>query len=150
MRTKILILLAITAFFYTCKKDTFNTKPQISFNSVNATVLNQGDIITFQLDFTDKEGDIQDTLWVEKVSRTCAKEPGVQFVQSNIVPNFTPTSNLKGKLEISYQYNGNASGITKMTGCANKNDTSYFRFWLKDKAQNRSDTITSPDIVLVF
>lgn len=149
MRTKILILLTITVFFITCKKDSFNTKPQITFNNVNSTVFSQGQILTFQLDFTDKEGDIQDTLWVEKISRTCPKEVGVQIINKNKVPDFTPTSNLKGKLEISFIYNGNAPGITSIIGCSNKNDTAYFRFWLKDKAQNRSDTISSPDIILL-
>jgi hypothetical protein len=116
---------------------------------VNSNVLYQGNVVTFQLNFTDKEGDIQDTLWVEKVSRTCPTTPGVQFISKNKVPNFTATSNLDGKLEISFVYNANVPGLSSIIGCSNKNDTSYFRFWLKDKANNRSDTIASPDIILV-
>ncbi|HJV20716.1 MAG TPA: hypothetical protein VJ552_12610 [Sediminibacterium sp.] len=149
MRTKILILLTFAAFFYACKKSSYTTRPQISFNNVNSTVLYQGNIVTFQLNFTDKEGDIQDTLWVEKVSRTCPSTPGVQFISKNKVPDFTANSNLDGKLEISFVYNANVPGLSSIIGCSNKNDTSYFRFWLKDKAQNRSDTIASPDIILV-
>ncbi|MDD2791611.1 MAG: hypothetical protein PHD73_00420 [Sediminibacterium sp.] len=149
MRTKLLILLTFATFFYGCKKSSYTTRPQISFNSVNSTVLYQGNIVTFQLDFTDKEGDIQDTLWVEKISRTCPTTPGVQFISKNKVPNFTATSNLDGKLEISFVYNANVPGVSSIIGCSNKNDTSYFRFWLKDKANNRSDTIASPDIILV-
>jgi len=149
MRTKILILLTFATFFYGCKKSSYTTRPQISFNSVNSTVLYQGNIITFQLNFTDKEGDIQDTLWVEKISRTCPTTPGVQFISKNKVPNFTATSNLDGKMEISFVYNANVPGLSSIIGCSNRNDTSYFRFWLKDKANNRSDTIASPDIILV-
>lgn len=149
MRTKILILLTFAAFFYGCKKSSYTTRPQISFNSVNSTVLYQGNVVTFQLNFTDKEGDIQDTLWVEKISRTCPNTPGVQFISKNKVPNFTATSNLDGKLEISFVYNANVPGLSSIIGCSNRNDTSYFRFWLKDKANNRSDTIASPDIILV-
>ena len=149
MRTKILILLTFATFFYGCKKSSYTTRPQISFNSVNSTVLYQGNVVTFQLNFTDKEGDIQDTLWVEKISRTCPNTPGVQFISNNKVPNFTATSNLDGKLEISFVYNANVPGLSSIIGCSNRNDTSYFRFWLKDKANNRSDTIASPDIILV-
>ncbi|MBL7759292.1 MAG: hypothetical protein JNK08_01210 [Sediminibacterium sp.] len=149
MRTKILILLTFATFFYGCKKSSYTTRPQISFNSVNSTVLYQGNVVTFQLNFTDKEGDIQDTLWVEKISRTCPNTPGVQFISKNKVPNFTATSNLDGKLEISFVYNANVPGLSSIIGCSNRNDTSYFRFWLKDKANNRSDTIASPDIILV-
>lgn len=149
MTTKILILLTISTFFYACSKDTYTTAPQITFNNASSTVLSQGNIVTFQIDFTDKEGDIQDTLWVQKVSRTCPNTPGVQFVSKNKVPNFTPTTNLRGKLEISFVYNANVTGIASIIGCSNKNDTAYFKFWLKDKAQNRSDTIVSPDIILI-
>ncbi len=149
MRAKILILLTFGSFFCSCKKDTYTSKPQITFGSASSTVLAQGNILTFTIDFTDKEGDVQDTLWVQKISRTCPTTPGVQFTSKNKVPNFAPTSNLKGKMEISFVYNGNVPGIASIIGCSNKNDTSYFKFWLKDKAQNRSDTISSPDIILI-
>jgi hypothetical protein len=149
MRTKILILIAIPLFFYGCKKTTFTTKPQISLLPLKGNSLTQGQIIKFELAFTDKEGDIQDTLWVQKISRTCPTTPGVQFISKNKIPNFNPTPNLKGILEISFVYNANVTGIQSIVGCTNRNDTSFFRFWMKDRAQNRSDTITSPDIILI-
>lgn len=149
MRAKLLILLTITAFFYGCSKDEFNTKPSLSFAEANTTELRQGNLLIFSLDFTDKEGDIQDTLWVQKISTTCPTTPGVQFISPYRVPNFTGTANLKGKLEITFVYNANVPGTPSIVGCTNRNDTSYFRFWLKDKANNRSDTVRSPDIILI-
>ncbi|MFK5047661.1 hypothetical protein ACI4CD_28550, partial [Klebsiella pneumoniae] len=76
----------------------------------------------FEIEFTDKEGDIQDTLWVQKVSRTCPTTPGVQFISPNKIPDFTPTPNLKGTLEISFVYNANVTGIQSIVGCTNRND----------------------------
>jgi hypothetical protein len=149
MKTKILILLAIPAMFYACKKDTYTTKPQISMKSISATTLSQGDLLTFNISFTDAEGDIQDTLWVQKISRTCPGTPGAQFISRNRVPNFTPTSNLKGILEINYAYNANIPGYSTIVGCGTKNDTAYFKFWLQDKAKNVSDTLVSENIVLL-
>jgi hypothetical protein len=149
MRTKLLILLTITFFFSSCKKEEFNTKPTLSFGDVNTTQLRQGNLLIFTLNFTDKEGDIQDTLWVQKISRTCPSTPGVQFISRNKVPDFTGTPNLKGKLEITFVYNANVPGTPSIVGCNNRNDTAFFRFWLKDKANNRSDTISSPDIILI-
>jgi hypothetical protein len=149
MRTKLLILLTITFFFSSCKKEEFNTKPKLSFGDVNTTQLRQGNLLIFTLNFTDKEGDIQDTLWVQKISRTCPSTPGVQFISRNKVPDFTGTPNLKGKLEITFVYNANVPGTPSIVGCNNRNDTAFFRFWLKDKANNRSDTISSPDIILI-
>ena len=149
MKTKLLILLAIPAMFYACKKDTYTTKPQISIKSVNSTTLSQGSLLLFELSFTDAEGDIQDTLFVQKISKTCPTTPGAQFISKNKVPNFTPTSHLKGTLEIGYAYNANIPGYSTISGCGTKTDTAYFRFWLKDKAKNVSDTITSVNIVLL-
>jgi hypothetical protein len=149
MKTKILILLAIPVMFYACNKETYTTKPQISMKSINSKVLTQGDLLIFQLDFTDAEGDIQDTIWVQKVSRICPGTPGAQFISPNRIPEFTPTSSLKGILEIGFAYNSNVQGYPTISGCGTKNDTTYFKFWMKDKANNRSDTISSENIVLL-
>lgn len=149
MKTKLLILLAIPVMFYACKKDTYTTKPQISIKSINSKELKQGELLIFQLSFTDAEGDIQDTLWVQKISRTCPTTAGAQFISKNRVPDFTPTSNLKGILEVGYAYNANVQGYNAISGCGTKNDTTYFKFWLKDKGKNVSDTISSENIVLL-
>ncbi len=149
MKTKILILLAIPVMFYACKKDTFTAKPQITLKSINSKVIKQGDLLVFELNFTDAEGDISDTLWVQKISRVCPNTPGAQFLSKNKVPNFTATSNLKGILEVGYAYNANVPGYSTISGCGTKNDTAYFKFWLKDKAKNFSDTITTENIVLL-
>ncbi|MES2005774.1 MAG: hypothetical protein V4450_14745 [Bacteroidota bacterium] len=149
MKTKLLILLAIPVLFYACKKDAYTTKPQLSVKSISSTTLSQGNLLLFQIEFTDKEGDIQDTLWVQKVSRACPTSSGAQFLSPYKVPNFTPTSNLKGILEIGYGYNANVQGYQTITGCNNRNDTGYFRFWLKDKAQNVSDTLVTQNIVFL-
>lgn len=149
MSTKLSFLLAFAAFFYGCKKSSFSTNPQISMGNISSTELRQGDLINFSINFTDKEGDIQDTIWVQKISKACTSPANVKFISPYPIPEFTGTPNLAGKIEISFVYNRNIPGISPIFGCTNKNDTSYFKFWLKDKAQNRSDTIQSPDIVLI-
>jgi len=149
MKTKILILLAIPVMFYACKKDTYLTKPQISIKSISSTTISPGALLTIELQFTDAEGDISDTLFIQKFSRVCPGQPGVQFSTRNKVPDFTPISNLKGILEIGYAYNANIPGKQTISSCGTKNDTAYFKFWLKDKGKNVSDTITSENIVLL-
>lgn len=149
MKTKLLILLAIPLVFYACKKDTYTTKPQISVKSINSKQISPGGVLIFQIEFTDKEGDVQDTLYVQKISRVCPTTPGAQFLSRNRVPNFTSTSNLKGIFEIGYGYNSSASGYQVIAGCGNRNDTTYFKFWLKDRANNVSDTISTENIVLL-
>ena len=135
--------------FYGCQKSTYTSKPQLSVESISGTTLGQGSLLLFQIQFTDAEGDIQDTLWVQKISRTCPGTPGAQFISKNKVPDFTPTSSLKGILEIGYAYNANIPGYSTMSGCGTRNDTAYFKFWLKDKAKNVSDTLVTENIVLL-
>ena len=149
MKTNIFLLLAIPVIFYGCTKETYTSKPQISIKSINSTTLSTGSLLLIDINFTDKEGDIQDTLWVQKVSKNCPTTPGVQYISKNKVPDFTPTPNLQGVLEIGYGYNANISGYNTISGCGNKTDTAYFRFWLRDKANNVSDTLTSPNIILL-
>lgn len=150
MKTKILILFAIPFLFYACKKDAYTTKPQLTVKKISSTQLTPGDILLFQLEFTDSEGDIQDTLFIQKFSRTCPSTPGVQLLNVKYkVPDFTPTRDLKGILEVGFGYNTNLGGYSTISGCGSKNDTAYFKFWLKDKAKNISDTITSENIVLL-
>ena len=55
-------LLTIAA----CNKDQFTTKPQLTFKPLNQTEYHLGDIIEFQIDYTDKEGDIQNKLYLEE------------------------------------------------------------------------------------
>jgi hypothetical protein len=92
---------------------------------------------------------VQDTLWVQKISKVCPNSPGVQFISKNKVPDFTPISNLAGTLEIGFAYNANIGNFPTITGCSNKTDTATFKFWLRDKAKNVSDTLRSPPIILL-
>jgi hypothetical protein len=147
---KILLITGLTVFLFGgCKKSaSYDTKPQINFKNINSTSLKTGDLLLFEINFTDKEGDIQDTLWVQKISKTCPNSPGVQFISPNKVPDFTPTPNLAGILEIGFAYNANVQGYPVIGGCSNKNDTATFKFWLRDKGKNISDTLVSPPIIL--
>lgn len=145
---KILLIGLCLVILWACNKDTYTTKPQISFKSISSTNLKAGDLLLFQIKFTDKEGDIQDTLWVQKISKACPNSPGVQFIAPNKVPDFTPTPNLDGILELGFAYNANVQGYPVIGGCSNKNDTATFKFWLRDRAKNISDTLVTPPIIL--
>ena len=70
MKAKILILTAIIGIMFACNKDTYTTKPQLTFKSVNGKVFTGAAAIVFSLEFTDAEGDISDSIWVQKVTKT--------------------------------------------------------------------------------
>jgi hypothetical protein len=135
----ILLLLTIAA----CNKNKYATIPTLKFKSVNTKTLHNGETIRFILSFTDAEGDLQDSIFVQKIPLNCARGG---FKQLYKVPQFPATKNQKGDILISFDYPSPAF----LGPQCNKNDTSVFKFVLKDKAQNKSDTITSPPIVIIF
>jgi hypothetical protein len=151
MKIKILIVGLTILYLTACKKDKFTTKPQLTFKSVNTEVLYPNQLIEFTIHYTDREGDIQNTMfYIQKVNLNCSLA-GSSFVDSM---QFTPANvpkqnNAEGDIIVRYLY-GVQLGYATLNGprCA-WNDTCYFRFALRDAAKNSSDTITSPQIVII-
>ncbi len=136
----------ICLLLWGCSKDKFSTKPQLKYKSVNTNQLVRGQVITFTLSFTDAEGDISDSIFVQKIEPTCANS---YFDAIYKIPSFPLSKNLQGDIEVSYGYNVANFPLLLGPQCM-RNDTCYFRFVLKDKAQNKSDTATSEPIVIVY
>jgi len=144
MRNTIIIAI-VSLFFLGCKKDTYSTIPTLTYKSVNTTKLYRDQIIEFNLDFTDSEGDVIDTMYVQKVSLNCAAS---NFFDRSPIPRFPTTKNLSGEILVSYSNGINNPGYFTIASRCNYNDTCYFRFMLKDQAGNKSDTAKSEVIVI--
>ncbi len=140
MRYPVLFSIILITFFSSCKKDKFATKPSLKFNSVNTTVLSQGGNLIFNLSFTDAEGDLTDTLFITKFEPNCVAS---RFNAKYAVPPFPTGKNQKGDVIVTFDYNGVSPK------CFPRNDTAVFKFVLKDKAQNISDTAVSGNIVII-
>jgi hypothetical protein len=146
MRNTILFSI-ILLFLFSCKKDKFTTKPQLKYKSVNNKVFRSGDVIQFTLSFTDAEGDFSDSaLYVEKFEPKCIASRFSQFYR---LPDFPTTKDQSGDITVVYGYN--VSSLPPILGpqCINRNDTAIFKFVLRDKANNKSDTAFSDPIVLI-
>ncbi|MEP6597794.1 MAG: hypothetical protein ABJA71_17700 [Ginsengibacter sp.] len=147
MKIKLLLAALIIFGFITCTKDTFNTTPSLKFVSVNGNVFAQPSVVTFNLECTDKEGDVVDTIWIQRISRVSACESEVALYDSFPIPDFSPPKNVKAEFEFTFNYPGPQA--PNLRACSQHDDTSYFRFWMHDKAQHVSDTVQSQDIVLL-
>jgi len=151
MKIKLLIVALSVLGCITCSKDTYNTKPTLKFESVNGTVFEQQSIVTFKLQCTDKEGDVVDTIWVQRISKVKACDT-LSHIDSFRIQDFNPPKNVKADFYFTYGY---ATPFPpNLAACTNQNsesttDTSYFRFWMHDRAQHVSDTAKSPDIVFL-
>jgi hypothetical protein len=126
-----------------CNKDKFNTTPSLKYKSVNKNVIGrgQGDIV-FTLSFTDKEGDLTDTITIIKVVPPCPDGRNSSFIAPYRLPDFPTGKNQSGDILVTFTYD-DISAI-----CVPRSDTAIFKFVLKDKAQHVSDTTVSEPIVI--
>jgi hypothetical protein len=149
MRAKLLILGIISAtVIVACSKDAFTTTPKLTFKGVSTTVLMPNGTIQFQLNYTDKEGDIQSHIYVQKITKNCSAS---DFSELDSIPKGVPTkANSKGEIDLDYAYGPNLGFIPiKEPQCQGQNDTCVFRFALTDLANHTSDTVTSPEIIII-
>ncbi len=145
MRNTILITL-VSLIIFSCKKDTYSTTPQLTYKSVNTTHLFPNQVIKFNLTVTDAEGDIIDTMYVQKVSLNC---PASNFSERVALPKFPTNKNIKTDILVSYSNGINNPGYTTIASRCTYDDSCYFRFMIKDKANHKSDTVRSETIVVV-
>ncbi len=139
MRYPILFSIFIL-FLFSCNKNKYNTVPQLKFKSVNTKQLHSGETLRMTLSFTDAEGDLiaDSSLFVKKVVARCA---GSNFDQYYKLPTFPTAKNQFGEILVTYSYND-------ISPKCNKNDTAVFKFILRDKAKNKSDTVVSDQIII--
>ncbi len=147
MRSQLLLAAVLLCIVWMgCSKDKFTTKPQIVFKGVNGNVFRADNLIDFQFEATDKEGDLQDTLYVQRVTTVC---PDLNVVTPFEMPATVKKSDLKVQVDVVFVYRNPNPPYVLLGGCSERDDTATFKFWVKDVAGHVSDTIQSPPIVLL-
>lgn len=129
---------------FSCSKAKFSSTPSLKFKSVNTTQLLPGGALHFTLTFTDAEGDFSDSgnVYIQFMQRTqpsCTINSNDETIPMPAIPK---TKDQKGEINVSLDYNS----ISPQ--CAPLNDTTVFRFVLKDDAGHVSDTASSPTIII--
>lgn len=143
MNTKILFAIILTGLLSACSKNAYNTKPTLQLTSVSSDVVPFNGTLVVNMKVTDKEGDVTDSLFVKKVrlnKRTTATVRDSFALKIPDAPN-SPDGTLE--VDLSYQ-NFLISAQSPI-----ENDTLLFKFALKDKAKNVSDTVTTDPIVII-
>jgi hypothetical protein len=149
------LIVFITLLLVACNKDKFQTKPQISVKEIRP-----GKVISrppssntipleIELEYTDKEGDVQDTLFIRKFRKNQRGSnlmlPGALYQGLRLpLPEFP--SLRKGIIK--YAVTNFSSDLATVYN--NENDTIFFKFALKDKQGNVSDTISTETLVVRF
>ena len=135
-----------------CGKDKFSDKPMLKLKSVSSDYIPKGGAVQIRFEYTDAQGDIGGMpLHVQKLSSSfpCAdnsKDPTFIDSANYLIPaDLPPSSNQKGEIVITWEY-----FQLQPIPCSSLDtlEEATFKFWLKDKAGNISDTITVPPITI--
>lgn len=147
---KNLVLVSLFVLVIACNKDKFQTKPQISLKSITEYVPKQGQLLAV-IHYTDKEGDIQDTLFAIQ-QRINIRGRATGLLASYPIPKNMP-DNSQGDINLTLNWGQHLTSFTDIPvpGAgqnAKEPDSLIFRFVLKDKANNVSDTLVSPLVIV--
>ena len=148
---KILFFSFLTALIVlACSKDKFQTKPQLTLKSIDKTV-DSGQNFRAIIQFTDMEGDVQDTMFFKK-RRVNMRATPVRldsfFLQ---IPDFPKRD--QGEFEINIGYSDISAAINPIVPGSNPRrrepDTLQIRIAVQDNAGNTSDTLVINDVVII-
>jgi hypothetical protein len=144
MRYTILIA-AISLIFLGCKKS--NTRPELSFKSVNSTTINDGDLLIFTLSFNDIKGSLLDSLLIYQIIPAC--QSGQDTLREGL-PVFPSSSHQQGDITVTYINNAIVPGYAAaiISAKCSMDNVCQFKFVLQDQYGNKSDTVSSPTITI--
>ncbi|MEP7278699.1 MAG: hypothetical protein ABI813_08660 [Bacteroidota bacterium] len=138
--------------FAACNKDKYQTKPQISIKTITNKIIPENGSTTIVLSYTDKEGDISDSLFLKKIRLNQTVVPTIRDSIKYKIPDFPDYS--KGEINIVLDYQTILSAISPppIPGSVPSQaqpDTLIIKFWIRDKAGNVSDTVSTGQVIVI-
>ncbi len=156
MKANLLFLFLFAGILTACKKDNYQTKPQLKLKNLDVYGIRdaagtEGSVLEFEIEVTDKEGDVEDSIFIDKIDAT-NRCPGNNLLRDVYkIPDYPNKSNQKVLFRVKYAtINLLGYGLLGSAKCPPRKDTSYFRFVVTDKAGNKSDTLVTKAVALPF
>lgn len=146
-----LLAFSFMALLAGCNKDKFETKPQITLKEIGDRNVPYLGTLRVVLNFTDKQGDVDDTLFVRRYRTNLRTTATVRDSLKIKVPEFPDRNQGDLVLDLTYQnYLISAAAPPNCPTCPNgkEPDSLTYKFVLKDKAGNYSDTLVVDGIVV--
>ena len=146
MKTIITVAVIITLTIIACGKDKFETKPQLKVKSQSTDIVSLNGNFRVTLEYTDKEGDVDDSLIIVR-QRLNRSKPKILPPLPYPIPTF-PDIN-KGEIVVNFRYaqdltlNLSAIRIPGSNPAQFEIDTMILKFVVRDKGGNKSDTATT-------
>lgn len=141
----VIVALAIIS----CDKDKFETIPQLKLKSRNTDVVPANGTLILSIEYTDKEGDVNDSLFIVR-QRLNLKGP-IQLAASPYnIPDFPKTDKGEFEINLTYQF-GLVFGLSPIripgtNPVRNEIDTLRLKIVAKDKEGNKSDTLVIDNV----
>lgn len=140
-----LVLVVVAA----CGKDKFETKPQLKLISGSDQVVPLGGTYQLVVEYTDKEGDVSDSIFIKKTRVNQRAAASNLFPQLKLnIPEFPEKT--KGEITVNINHNLilSANPAPSLPGGGRESDTLQLKVVVKDKAGNFSDTLVVNNVVV--
>jgi hypothetical protein len=133
-----------------CSKDKVATKPSIKISRLSTGVVANGSDLTVELDFTDKEGDISNSIFIQKIRTNKRVVPTIRDSFSLPIAAYPGQSIGNILLHLNYQNHLIAAVNPPTTGNPPvfENDTLILKFVLRDLGGHTSDTVSTSTVVI--
>ncbi|MBU6158770.1 MAG: hypothetical protein KGP35_07045 [Bacteroidetes bacterium] len=155
MKAKLLLLLIACCVSFSCKKDKFESKPALVLKDIKTYLLssgiNQGSAVEIEMEVNDKEGDVNDSIYIQKIDAASIPCPD-NSILSNLnykIPSY-PSGDTRSVIFRLKFATFQASGYGLISGpqCSPRKDTSLFKIWVSDRKGNTSDTLVTRAIAI--
>jgi len=148
--TRLLVFVLITGtVLAACSKDKFQTRPSLELKSVNGDTFSNQNDMNIEFEFTDKEGDVNDTLFMLKKRINTIQVETLRDTVAIRIPDFPKNNQGFIRMRLStVSYLESAQRPPVENGNAH-DDTLMIRFALKDKAGNVSDTVVLGPVYII-
>jgi hypothetical protein len=148
------ILLSIASLFLlalvSCSKNKYTTKPQITIVSIGPDSVSISDIFKVDLHFTDKEGDIHDSLYMHgHVLNQKQQGNATEFQEySYTIPDYP--DKIQGDFQLMFSRQLNSTLPLLIDPQTEESDTILYSFNVKDSKGNLSDTVKAGKPIIIL
>src|SRR5918998_1493894 len=132
----LIYIVAFVTLSVSCNKGKLETTPTLKLKTISTSIVPVGGNLTIEFDFTDKEGDVSDTIFVKKIRTNRIVVPTLRDSFVLQIPKFPDKS--KGTIELQLKYQNHlVSAISPPSSGGTPpnlhDDTLIFKFVLRDK-----------------
>jgi hypothetical protein len=155
VKTKLLFLSIACTLCLGCTKGKLESKPKLTLKELKVLLItclsSQGSVVEIDMEVADKEGDVKDSIFIQKVDASGNPCPD-NSILSNLdykIPDYPIGNTQKILFRLKFA-TISCPGYALIGGsqCLPAKDTSLFKIWVKDLAGNVSDTLITEPVAI--